>query len=261
MVAQQPHDLGERPHHRDLEQSVTGVRGQRAEHIGPQHRYDHGAVAPRRLSGEPAVVAVGPRRVALVHERHHLVAQVVLIAPGARRVQELRASVTGPGIDEHDHRRRAVARGEHRVQAIEQIAPRTAGGCPTDPAVRCIPAAGRSPERASPARHPRARAAGRPSAAAPASRRADCRRAAADSTTSSSSRPRSALRQGDGSCGWTPAMARAHCRDFAGDRAALLGLERLPVAERVQQLFAHRRRNVVLVQLAELPSVTRSCCR
>ena len=55
-----------------------------AEDVGAHHRHDHRAVAARRLAGDPAVVAVGGGRVALVDERDDLVAEVGLVAAGRR---------------------------------------------------------------------------------------------------------------------------------------------------------------------------------
>ena len=65
------------------------------------------------------MVATGQRRVALVDERHDLVAQVVQVAAGAARVEELRAAARRPRVDEHDHRVRALAGREHRVEALD----------------------------------------------------------------------------------------------------------------------------------------------
>ena len=59
------------------------------------------------------------RGIPVVDERDHLVAHVVEVAPGARRVQELRAAAGGPRVDEHDHGRRRVAPVEHRVEALD----------------------------------------------------------------------------------------------------------------------------------------------
>ena len=119
VVAQVARDLGEAVRAAGLEQRVAGVRGEPAEHVGAHHRHHHRAVAAGRLPGQAAVVAVGERRVAVVHERHRLVAQVVLVAAEAARVQELRAAVGGPAVDERDDRVRALAGGEHRVEALD----------------------------------------------------------------------------------------------------------------------------------------------
>ena len=102
-----------------LEQGVAGVRGERAEHVGALHRHDHRAVAAGGLARQPAVLTRGQRGVAGVDERDDLVAQVVLVAPGAGGVEELRAAVARPAVREHDDRVRAVAGGEHRVEALE----------------------------------------------------------------------------------------------------------------------------------------------
>ena len=104
-----------------LEQRVPGVRGERAEDVGPHHRHHHRAVAPGGLAGDAAVVAVGRGRVAVVDEAHHLVAQVVLVAAGPGGVQVLGAAVRGPGVDEDDDRIRAFAGGEHGVHPLEDV--------------------------------------------------------------------------------------------------------------------------------------------
>jgi hypothetical protein len=102
-----------------LEQGVAGVAGQGAEHVGPEHRRDHGPVAAARLAGDAAVLAGGEGRVGAVHERHHLVAQVVEVAPGARGVEELAAPQRGPAVDEHDDRRRRCVLP--REQLVDQL--------------------------------------------------------------------------------------------------------------------------------------------
>ena len=119
LLAQHPRDLREPRQVAGLEQRVAGVRGERAEDVGAQHRHDHRAVAAAGLAGQAAVIAARGRRVALVDERHDLVAQVVLVAPGAGRVEELRAAEGGPGVDEDDDRVGAFAGGEQRVEALD----------------------------------------------------------------------------------------------------------------------------------------------
>ena len=57
LVAQQPRDLRELGQVTGLEQRVAGVRGERAEDVGAQHRHDHRAVAAAGLAGQAAVVA------------------------------------------------------------------------------------------------------------------------------------------------------------------------------------------------------------
>ena len=109
-VAQRPDRRGDAGRHRELEQRVAGVGGEGREDVGPHHRHDHRPVAARRLAGDPAVVAVGGRRVALVDERHDLVAEVGLVVAGAGRVEELRAAVGGPAVDHDDDRVRALRR-------------------------------------------------------------------------------------------------------------------------------------------------------
>jgi hypothetical protein len=65
------------------------------------------------------VVAVGVGRIARIDERGDLVAQVVLVAAEGERVQELRAAVAGPAVDEHDDRVGTLACREHRVEPLE----------------------------------------------------------------------------------------------------------------------------------------------
>ena len=119
LVADRAHEGRELGHVGRLEERVAGVRGERAEHVGAQHRHHHRAVAARGLAGQAAAVAVGGRRVARVDELDDLVAEVVHVAPGAGRVEELRAAVARPGVDEHDDRVRAGARGEQRVEGLD----------------------------------------------------------------------------------------------------------------------------------------------
>jgi hypothetical protein len=95
------------------------VRGERAEDVRAQHRHDHRAVAAGRLAGQPAAVALGRGRVARVDELDDLVAEVVQVAPGRARVEELRAAEARPGVDEDQQRVRCVARGEQRVEALD----------------------------------------------------------------------------------------------------------------------------------------------
>ncbi len=102
-----------------LEQRVAGVRGKRSERIRAQHRHDHRTVAPGGLTCQPTMVATWKGRIALLHEGRHLVAEVVHVAPGARRVEELRTAERGPGIDEHHDRIGALAGGEHRVEPFD----------------------------------------------------------------------------------------------------------------------------------------------
>ena len=66
------------------------------------------------------MVAVGGGGIALVHERHHLVAQVVVVPAGPGRVQELAAAERRPRVDEHDDRRRRTTPGEHRVGRLHE---------------------------------------------------------------------------------------------------------------------------------------------
>ena len=63
---------------------VPGVRGQRAEQVGAQHRRDHRAEPARGFAHGGAGFTVGDGAVTLVHPRHDLVAQVGVVAAGAR---------------------------------------------------------------------------------------------------------------------------------------------------------------------------------
>ena len=119
VVAQRSRDDRELAQVRAFEQRVAGMRRQRAEDIGPQHRDHHRAVPARRLAREAAVVPPRQRRVALVDERDDFIAEVVHVPAGAGRVQELRPTARRPGVDEHDDRGRAVAAGEHRIEPLD----------------------------------------------------------------------------------------------------------------------------------------------
>src|SRR5437763_16435749 len=68
------------------------------------------------MPGDPALPG---GRVALVDERHDLIAEVVHVAAGPRGVDELGAAEGSPRVYEHDDRRRALAGGEHRVDSLD----------------------------------------------------------------------------------------------------------------------------------------------
>jgi len=53
-----------------------------------------------------------------VHPGNDLVAEVGVVAAGARRVDELAATVGGPGVDVDDDGRRVRAVGEHPVGGL-----------------------------------------------------------------------------------------------------------------------------------------------
>src|SRR5690349_5077920 len=89
-----------------------------AEDVGPQHRHDHRAVAAARLAGESAVGGLGQRAVAPVDEGDDLVAEGLAVAARAGRVDELRAPVRRPAVDEYDDRGRAALLGEKLVDAL-----------------------------------------------------------------------------------------------------------------------------------------------
>ena len=100
-VAQSPRgDAEERPD-RDLEEAAARVAREAAEEVGTEHRRHGRAVAAARLAAHAAQPV---RLVALVHERHDLVAEVGVVAAAAGRVDELRAADGRPGVDEDDAR-------------------------------------------------------------------------------------------------------------------------------------------------------------
>jgi hypothetical protein len=55
-----------------------------------------------------------------VDERHYLVAQVAVVAPGTRGVDELAAAIGRPGVYEDQERRRDVASGEDGVRSLRE---------------------------------------------------------------------------------------------------------------------------------------------
>src|SRR6185437_8831627 len=104
----------------ELEQRVAGVRRQPAEDVRPQHRYDHRAVAAARLAGQPAMARLGERPVPGVDERDDLVAEVLAVPPRPGRVDELRAAVRRPAVDEDDDRGRTILLGKEVVYPLER---------------------------------------------------------------------------------------------------------------------------------------------
>ena len=56
-----------------------------------------------------------------VDERHDLVAEIRVVVADAGRVEELRAAVGRPGVDEDDERGRAAVVGEERVDELEHV--------------------------------------------------------------------------------------------------------------------------------------------
>ena len=119
----------------------------------------------------PRCAASAKRAVARVDERHDLVAEIRVVVADAGRVEELRAAVRRPRVDEDDERGRAALVGEERVDELEHVrAERRAvaphvelAGVPLDQVDRRAAASRRRP------------AACRPRAAAGAGRRAGCR--------------------------------------------------------------------------------------
>jgi hypothetical protein len=123
VVAQVAHRLAEFSQVAQLVQRVPGMTGESPEQVRAQHRRDHGAEPAGGLAADRPVRPVGQRPVARVDERHDLLAQVAVVAPGARGVDELAAAVSGPGVDEDHHRRRDVASGEYRVGCFRKGLP------------------------------------------------------------------------------------------------------------------------------------------
>ena len=119
-IAERPDRGGDARRHRELEQRVAGVGREGREDVRAHHRHDHRPVAARRLAGDRAMVAVRRGRVALVDERHDLLAEVGLVAAGPGRVEELRSAVARPAVDHHDDRVGTVLGGEHRVHALDE---------------------------------------------------------------------------------------------------------------------------------------------
>jgi len=97
------------------------MRRETAEQVGPEHRRDHRAVAAARLARDSAVRRACERSVLRVDERDDLVAEIGVVVPDARRVEELRAAVRGPRVDEHDERGRAAFVGEQGVDELEHV--------------------------------------------------------------------------------------------------------------------------------------------
>ena len=117
MVAERARSLAEVGQVAHLEERVAGVRGQRAEAVGPEHGRHHGPVAAARLAHDPAVRRLGERPVALVDEGDDLVAEVASVAPRPRRVDELAAAERGPGVHEDDD-----ARSRELVDQLREVA-------------------------------------------------------------------------------------------------------------------------------------------
>jgi hypothetical protein len=69
------------------------------------------------------LVPVADRAVALVHERHDVVAQVGQVVAGAGRVAELAAAERRPAIDPDDDHRRRLPSGEEVVGELGEVAP------------------------------------------------------------------------------------------------------------------------------------------
>ena len=119
MVAQRPCRLRELGLVARLEERVSGVGDEPAEQVRAEHRRDHRAVAAAALAGDAAVARIGQRAVRSVDERHDLVTQVGVVPAGPGRVEELRAAVAGPGVDEGDDRGVSPRLREPRVDRLE----------------------------------------------------------------------------------------------------------------------------------------------
>jgi hypothetical protein len=94
------------------------VARETAEEVGPEHRCDQRAEASARLPRHAAVFGRGERAIAVVDERHDLVAEVRVVAPGPGRVDELAAAVRRPGVDVDNEARGRVAAREERVRLL-----------------------------------------------------------------------------------------------------------------------------------------------
>src|SRR5207249_9538058 len=96
----------------ELAALISRMRREAAEQVRSQHRRHHRAVAAARLAADPPVRGRGEGRVAGVDERDDLVAEIRVVVADAGRVEELRAAVRRPRVDEDDERRRAALVGE-----------------------------------------------------------------------------------------------------------------------------------------------------
>ena len=165
VVPQVPHGLAELRDVAQLVERVTGVRGQRAEQVRPQHRGDHRAEPAAGLAHDRPVRGRVQRPVVRVHPGHHLVAQVGVVLAGARRVHELAAAVAGSTRPRRPRSRRAPARMRTPRRPSPGTAAGTATGSATWRCARCSPGS-RTPRGSGGQGPRRSRAAGRPTAAA-----------------------------------------------------------------------------------------------
>lgn len=94
-----------------------------AKEVGPQHRGDHGPETAARLPLDAPVPGIIEGPVAVVNERHDVVAQVAVVKARAGRVNELRTPVCGPGIDIDHQARRRLAAGEEFVGGLWEREP------------------------------------------------------------------------------------------------------------------------------------------
>ena len=99
------------------------MRREPAPEVRAEHRRHHGAVAAARLARDAAVLARGHRSVARVHPRHHLIAEVGVVAAGARRVHELAPPDGGPAVDPDQDAGRRVAGREEPVGQLGEVQP------------------------------------------------------------------------------------------------------------------------------------------
>jgi hypothetical protein len=122
-IAQHASRLAELGQVAGLEEGIAGMGRQSPPEVGAQHGDDHRAVAAAGLALDPAMVPIGDRAVALVHERHDLVAEVGEVVARAGRVQELAAAERRPAVHpDHDHRRCSPSR-EEVVGELREVPP------------------------------------------------------------------------------------------------------------------------------------------
>jgi hypothetical protein len=89
LVPESTRGLADLPEIAGLEERVPGMSGETAEKIGTEHRCDHRPVAAAGLSGDATVLRHREGAVVGVHPRDDFVAEVGVVAAGARRVEEL----------------------------------------------------------------------------------------------------------------------------------------------------------------------------
>src|SRR5439155_16598154 len=99
------------------------MRGWPAEQVRTEHRGDHRSVPAARLPGDAAMLPRRPGPIAAVDPGNDLLAEVGVIATGARRVDELGPAVRGPAVDVDEDARRGLAAGEELVGELGEVEP------------------------------------------------------------------------------------------------------------------------------------------